>query len=158
MSGYSAQYISEFGVFKVDNQSGSINGVTPGQANYAQTVFSSNNLHVLVNGSQAVGSDLYDYGFKGGDILEFYVVENSSGSIGVGNNLGSGVGNINYQLTYFSNPQENKDSQIYLQNSTLSSGATDLAWKEQSVGSSGLLQGSGANNVNLEVDVKVDNS
>ncbi|MEA5575068.1 DUF4114 domain-containing protein [Anabaena sp. UHCC 0451] len=123
-----SNFVNEIGVFKVDNEQGSINGITPDDSNYLQTalensqvVFSSLPNNVLEG---VEFSRLFD--FEGSDRLVFYLVQNSTTTT-VLSDLTSGRTPAN---VLFALPSANNNSFDPLQISDLNNEAFTLAWKD----------------------------
>ncbi|BAZ48519.1 YD repeat protein [Nostoc sp. NIES-4103] len=127
LSSYDASFISEFGVFKVDDDLGSIQGVKPGDPNYAVLALSNANRQSLLSSSQPVGTVYENYNTKGGERLVFYIAPNSTAGIVQNQNPENAT-----EITslFFSTTLANPDNINHVKLETLGGGITQLAWED----------------------------
>ena len=72
-----AAFNNEFGVFAVDDQNGTVNGIAPGAAGYAAAALNSASRQVLFASGQSAGATK-TISVTGGQLLAFYMVSNST--------------------------------------------------------------------------------
>ena len=127
----SASLVNEFGVFRVDDDFGTINGIAPGEEGYISAALSS---------GQRIFSDLSETrelfdsnptriveGFQSGDRLGFYLIQNDS-SDQVLTELATGETDANI---FFGITGANTDSFDHLDLTTNDDGSLNLAWEDQ---------------------------
>lgn len=106
LTGRSAGYRNEVGLFLVDDASGSINGIMPGDPAYAQAALSSETRQVIFSKTSKVGASR-KITVPSQSYVSFYMVQNSTTteflSKNPGNQRGSGP------LAFFSIQQANPD-------------------------------------------------
>lgn len=126
----SAQLVNEFGVFRVDDDFGTINGIAPGQEGYIRAALSS---------GERIFSDLSETrelfannptriveGFRSGDRLGFYLIQNDS-SDQVLTELASGGTDANI---FFGITGANTDNFDHLNLTVNDDGSLNLAWED----------------------------
>jgi Ca2+-binding RTX toxin-like protein len=148
---YDAAYVNEIGVFKVAAD-GSINGIKPGEAGYADAAIKSGD--TLFSSPSSIGQKIkFDPtrvldGFSGTDNLNFYLIQNDSSD-----NLLKGVTKPQVFFASIAGNQDGKDNQSlnHLQIGTIpNDGGFKLKWED--------LTGLGDADYNdLVVDVKLTN-
>ncbi|MBX9253632.1 tandem-95 repeat protein [Desmonostoc muscorum CCALA 125] len=127
LSSYDASYITEFGVFKVDDDLGTIQGVKPGDPNYAFLALSTADRRSLISAYQPVGTVYENYIAKGGERLVFYVAPNSTANTVQTNNPAN---TPQIPSLLFSTPIANPDKINHVKLETFSDGITQLAWED----------------------------
>ncbi len=119
-----AGFDNELGVFRVQDTSGSVNGLLPGAAGYAAAALGGAR---VVFGSGARGGAHSVIAFNGGDLLGFYLVQDNTtaqAKSNATNSPGSGA------LTFFSLDAANPDGFIHAQSGKLVDGTTQISWED----------------------------
>ncbi|MBD2365063.1 tandem-95 repeat protein [Anabaena minutissima FACHB-250] len=78
ISNANTQSIHEFGVIKVGDALGSIQGITPDNSEYFQVAFTDSERYILMSGSPSIGSIYENFPVKAGEFLVFYITTNTS--------------------------------------------------------------------------------
>jgi len=117
--------VNEIGVFAVDNDLGTINGIAPGQTGYLQAALNKGQSIFSVLADGFGGASTRQLGFKSGDRLVFYVVQNST-SGAVLNDLAAGKGSANIFFAATFNSSVFKQVQV----TETSKGVFKLAWED----------------------------
>ncbi len=72
-----AAYNNEFGFFIVDSSDGTIGGVAPGDAGYADAALSSGTRQIIFSKGQNAGADM-NVTLQGGQMIVFYLIQNNT--------------------------------------------------------------------------------
>jgi cyclophilin family peptidyl-prolyl cis-trans isomerase len=129
LSSHEAAFNNEAGVFAVQDSSGRVNGLLPGDPGYLQAALSS--AQVLFRTSTATGMER-DLTFAAGTQLAFYLVQNDTTANAQINNPQDtiGVGPV----TFFSVDGVNPDRFDHVHSRQLSNGSGLFAWEDQTNG------------------------
>ncbi|NEP13050.1 MAG: DUF4347 domain-containing protein [Symploca sp. SIO2C1] len=124
-----ALFTNEVGVFVVDDDQGTVNGVAPGSANYLETVL--NEGQVIFTGlglNELTGTDTNrQLSFDASDRLGFYLVQNDT----TDNVLADLAGGSTSTNVFFTFPSGNSDSFDHLQLSMdMNNGTITLNWED----------------------------
>ncbi|NER20064.1 MAG: DUF4347 domain-containing protein [Symploca sp. SIO1C2] len=108
-----AFFTNEIGVFIIDDDQGTVNGVAPGSANYLETVLENGQVILsALGGNELTGTDTNrQLGFEAGDRLGFYLVQNDT-TDNVLDDLAGGSTDTNVFFTF---PSANSDNFDHLQ-------------------------------------------
>jgi cyclophilin family peptidyl-prolyl cis-trans isomerase len=105
-----ARFNNEIGVFKVDDLGGTINGIAPGAAGYAQAAAAR--YQTLFTGDQGGGGASKSLSFNGGDILAFCIIQDSSSAAHQAQNPDNELNGT--PLAFFSLTAANPDSIVHV--------------------------------------------
>ena len=130
LSDNQADFTNEIGLFQVDDQNGTINGIAPGEAGYLEAALESGRgiFSALGNRSTLFGDSptrILD-GFSSSDRLNFFLVQNST----IDTVLADLAAGREAPNVLFSTPPANNNIN-YLQVSALDSGQLSLAFEDQ---------------------------
>jgi cyclophilin family peptidyl-prolyl cis-trans isomerase len=113
-----AAYNNEFGYAVVSSADGTIGGVAPSAANYAQALLSSSTRRVLFAKGAGAGATA-NVSLNGGQFIVFYMIQNNTTANFLASNPSnamSGNNNSRAPLAFFSvaaaNPDDNKHAQV----------------------------------------------
>ncbi len=112
-----ASYNNEFGYFIVDSMNGSINGIAPGQAGYAQAALSSSTRQLLFAKGEKAGASI-NVTLEGGQMLIFYLIQNNTTANFLSRNSTDtvrGNNNSGAPLAFFSLASANPDGMRHTQ-------------------------------------------
>jgi hypothetical protein len=123
----SSSSVNEVGVFVVDDDQGTVNGISPGSAGYVEAALARGQvilsaLSNLPNGYSATGQ-IRQLNLPTNKPLMFYLVQNVTADTVRAN--GANAGNV-----FFSLSSANSDNSNHLQVSDLGNGAFNLAWED----------------------------
>ncbi|MFN7297245.1 MAG: DUF4114 domain-containing protein, partial [Pseudanabaena sp.] len=122
-----AAYVNEVGIYKVDDDLGTINGVKPGDQNYAKLALSGINSHALLGNFQSMGFAMQDLVLKSGDRVGFYLASNTTADSVVMHNPQNINGN--QYRAFFSAVAANPDGIDYVQEKVVD-GKLQLWWED----------------------------
>jgi RHS repeat-associated protein len=122
-----AAYVNEVGIYKVDDDLGTINGVKPGDQNYAKLALSGINSHALLGNFQSMGFAMEDLVLKSGDRVGFYLASNTTADSVVMHNPQNINGN--QYRAFFSAVAANPDGIDYVQEKVVD-GKLQLWWED----------------------------
>lgn len=112
-----AAYSNEFGYFLVDSADGSINGIAPAQAGYAQAALSSSSRTVVFAKGQRAGAS-NTITLQAGQMVVFYLIQNNTTANFLAknpSNSSQGNNNSNAPLAFFSISAANPDGMQHTQ-------------------------------------------
>jgi hypothetical protein len=128
-----AAFNNEFGYFIVDSADGSIGGVAPGSAGYAQAALGSSSRKVLFAKGQKAGATA-NVTLQAGQKIVFYLIQNSTTANFLAKNVSDalhGNNNKSAPLAFFSltaaNPDDAKHTQIVADATT---GRAQYNWED----------------------------
>lgn len=128
-----ASYNNEFGFFIVNSADGSIGGVAPGQAGYAQAALSSSTKQVIFSKGQKAGATI-NVTLEGGQMIVFYLIQNNTTANFLSQNPNDTISRNNNgsaPLAFFSleaaNPDSKRHAQIIADSST---GDVQYNWED----------------------------
>ncbi len=128
-----AAYFDEIGFFIANSADGSINGIAPGQAGYAQAALSSGTRQTIFSKGEKAGA-AKNISLQGGQILVFYMIQNNTTANFLSKNASNtnhGNNNPNAPLAFFSiqaaNPDGMKHTQIIADPTT---GRAQYNWED----------------------------
>jgi hypothetical protein len=122
---------NEIGYFLVDDDIGRINGIAPGDPNFARTALSSSTCRVLFSSGQRVGSGV-DLNFNAGDRIIFYIIQNNTTENWLATNPQNNSGSRS--LALFSVTGANPDGVNHASNQNTGTNGIQLGWEDQSGG------------------------
>ncbi|MEM6251324.1 MAG: DUF4114 domain-containing protein [Cyanobacteria bacterium P01_D01_bin.156] len=122
-----AAFNNEVGVYLLDDVQGSVNGIQPGEAGYAQAVLTQAERHVLFFSGESAGA-WKELEFQGGTQLGFYLIQNSSQA----NWLAQNPDNLidNGPVAFFSLASGNPDGFDHTRSSEISDGVWQFKWED----------------------------
>ncbi|HEX5000284.1 MAG TPA: DUF4114 domain-containing protein [Terriglobia bacterium] len=123
-----ARFVNEFGLYKVSDALGTVNGLLPGQPGYAQAAL-QNAITLFTTGDNA--GAVIQVTLEGGTFYAFYMIQNNNLSKFLATNPGNSlsVG----PRAFFSVVEANPDSFDHLQG-TAQNGRLSLAWEDGTFG------------------------
>jgi hypothetical protein len=124
-----SSFVNEIGVFVVDDDQGTVNGIAPGEAGYMQAALSQGQvIFSALSGNVFAGlNSTSQLSFDVGDRLGFYLVQNSTTDT-VLSKLAAGQTPPN---VFFATTSANSDGFDHLQVSEGSNSTFTLAWEDQ---------------------------
>ncbi len=143
-----ANFVNEVGIFVVDDEQGTLNGIAPNQPGYLQAALSQGQV-IFSALSDGVFSDLVStrqLNFNTGSTLAFYLVQNSTTDTVLADlAAGRTPANVFFSVA--------PDLNNFLQVSELAAGEFSLAWEDLSSAGDGDF-----NDLRLTVQLQADNS
>ncbi len=127
VSEQNASFVNEVGIFNVDDDLGTINGITPGQEDYQQAALErAKAIFSALPDAQGLTNPARQLSFDAGDRLVFYMVENSTTDAVLAGNSA----NVLFGSTF-----SNANNFEQLKVSDNGEGVFSLAWEDQQGGS-----------------------
>ena len=133
----SALYNNEFGIYRVENDKGLLNGLLPGDAGYAAAALAVDNSTIVFESGLGVGATK-KLDLEAGELYGFYIIQNNTSETFRANNpenkiVGAGNGHnarTDQPLAFFSFVAANPDGLDHLITSFLADGSTQFAWED----------------------------
>ncbi|MBD2341779.1 DUF4114 domain-containing protein, partial [Calothrix sp. FACHB-156] len=125
-----AAFNNEIGVFVID-ELGRVNGVAPGEINYAQVALQSATRQVIFSRGQSAGTHK-EFTFKAGERLAFYLIQDSTTEQWLASNPQNQVGAG--PVAFFSLSNANPDQIDHVLTQTLDNGSMKLNWEDMTGG------------------------
>ncbi len=122
-----AAYVNEVGIYKVDDDLGTINGVKPGDQDYAKLALSGINSHALLGNFQNMGFAMEDLVLKSGDRVGFYLASNTTAASVLMHNPQNVIGNKHH--VFFSTAAANPYGIDHVQEKIVD-GKLQLWWED----------------------------
>jgi hypothetical protein len=122
-----AGYNNELGVHRVDDLAGTVDGIAPGAAGYAQAALAAGRGQVVFASGATAGAAA-TLNLEGGGLYGFYLVQNATTSRLLATNPDNVIGRG--PLAFFSLAQANPDGFDHMRAIARPDGAVDLAWED----------------------------
>jgi hypothetical protein len=122
-----AMYDNELGLYAVDDASGRVAGLAPGDAGYAAAALATGRVQTLFTSGQGGGART-ELALTAGRLYVFYLIQNSTREAFLARNPDNALGCG--PLAFFSLPEANPDAVDHLRASIDSAGALTLAWED----------------------------
>lgn len=123
----SASFNNEFGIYRIEDPDGRVDGVLPGEAGYSVVALSEENSTVIFLSGEGVGASK-EVELVSGDLYGFYIIQNSNSDTFRANNAGNLLGGR--PLAFLSFAEANPDGIDHLISSFLDDGRTQFAWED----------------------------
>jgi hypothetical protein len=124
-----AEYDNEVGLFIVDDQ-GRVNGIAPGDPEYAQAALNSGSRRVLFESGDQAGS-FEELAFAAGTHIAFYIIKDSNTENFLANNpLNATDRGEEMPMAFFSVNGANSDGYDHVRSNHLGSGIWRMSWED----------------------------
>jgi hypothetical protein len=122
-----AAFNNELGVFVVQDEQGSVDGIAPGESPYAQTALGSAASDVVFASGQGAGAER-ELTYSGGDRLAFYLVQNNTTDTLLAQNPQND--SAQRPIGFFSVDTANPDGFDHVRSQQGAGGVWDFLWED----------------------------
>ena len=126
-----AAYNNEVGIFRVDDASGRIGTLRPGDDGYAQAALADGQAQVIFTSGKGTGAK-HDLTLEGGGLYAFYIIQNDTTAHFLASNPQNRLDRG--PVAFFSTATANPDGYDHMHATAQSTGGVTLAWEDMTQG------------------------